>query len=564
MWLTERPFQARGCGPDMSDSDRTAAHDFIDVLLRWGITDVFTCPGSTEAPFLDASLDRPQMKVWLTTHEVTTVAMADGFARSAGIPAVAYLHTNVGLSNGLGGIYGAQLGRSPVLVVSGLKAASIQSRRGFTAPHHIRDLPRQFVKWEWQPLAAEHVAADTTRALQIATTSPPGPVWLGLGEDVMAGPGVGVESNALAPQRRAVPSCGPDPALVTEAATMLGAAKRPLIVSGADVAREGAAELLVALSERLNAPVAHEDRRSFERSVFPTGHPNFVGLYSATLAGGNDFDVVAFLGARCFHEFEAASTPLWPEHAQIIHTNSDPNEVAKTYGSDLSIVGDHRQILAQLLDQLPQALVDQPKPQVARGASETPDADKQPLEARLDVRTIAAAVASACPWDRIVLDATTSNAALIDALPQERPNQLFATSSGALGWGMGAAAGVAAARPSERVLAVMGDGSFQFGIQALWVTARYGLPVTFVVINNESYAAVAAALNRYGRRAAQSGQYPGKDIAGPHIATVAEGFGVPASRVTTSELLVQRLQKAHMNSGPSLIEVMSDPEDLGP
>jgi benzoylformate decarboxylase len=546
----------------MTNLDRTAAHDFIDVLLAWGITDVFTCPGSTEAPFLDASLDRPQLKVWLTTHEVTAVAMADGFARSTGTPAVAYLHTIVGLSNGLGAMYAAQLGRSPILVATGLKAAAIQSRRGFTAPPHIRDLPRQFAKWEWQSLSAEHVAADTTRALQSATTSPPGPVWIGLAEDVMAGHGVGVASSSPSPKRRAVPAYSPDPAQVGDAAAMLAAAKRPLIVAGADIAREGAADLLVEISERLDAPVAHEDRRSFERSVFPTGHPNFVGLYSASLLQSSQFDVIAFLGARCFHEFEATSAPLWPRDARIIHTNSDPDEIGKTYGSDVSVVGDHRRILVQLLDQLPAP--HQPGRQTPPGTTQGQYRDEPASQVGLDVAAVAGVLATTCTWDSVVLDATTSNAALIDALPQERPNQLLATSSGALGWGMGAAAGIAAAGRTKRVLCAVGDGSFQFGIQALWVAARYALPVTFVVINNQSYAAVAAALNRYGRRAVEVGEYPGKDIAGPRIAAVAEGFGVPATCVTTLDELVQHLQKADATPGPALIEVMTDPDDLGP
>lgn len=540
---------------------RTAAHDFIDVLLAWGITDVFTCPGSTEAPFLDASLDRPQLKVWLTTHEVTTVAMADGYARTTGTPAVAYLHTNVGLSNGLGGLYAAQMGRSPVMVASGLKSAAIQSRQGFTAPHHIRDLPRQFVKWEWQSMAAEYVALDTTRALQVATAGPSGPVWLGLAEDVMAGPGTGLGSTALEPQRRTTPGYAPDEAAVARAAAMLVAAKRPLLVAGSDIAREGAAELLVELSERLGAPVAHEDRRSFERSVFPTKHPNFVGMYSPDLVRSHDVDVVAFLGARCFHEFEASTEPLLPEGVSLIHTNSDINEVGKSYGCELGLVGDHQQILSRLLERIGAVGLALSSDERFAGA-ESRDVDASAAPAH-SVAAAARALAQAGGWSSVVLDATTSNSALIDALPQERANQLLTTSSGALGWGMGAAAGVAAAT-SERVLAVVGDGSFQFGIQALWVAVRYSLPVTFLVINNQSYAAVAASLNRYGGRAADLRTYPGKDISGPHIATIGEGFGMPATRVTEVSGLLEAIERASALPGPSLVEIMTDPDDLGP
>lgn len=537
-----------------------AAHTVVDVLASWGVRHVFTCPGSTEAPFLDASIDRQDLDVWLTTHELTAVAMADGYARfSGGVPGVAYLHTNVGLVNGLGAVYAAQLARSPVVVLNGLKASVIQSRRGFTAVPDVGALAAPHVGWRWQSLRADEVAADLSRALQVATTEPSCPVWLGLPEDLLAAPADTVTPPAG--RSRAVSAGRPDGDAVASAADVLVTARRPLLVAGADVARHDACDLLVRLADDLGAVVLHEDRRSFERSAFPTDHPAYAGFYSPGHPAVRHADVVAFLGGRFFHEFEAGSVAPPPDHATVIHSNADPAEIGRTYGADVTLSGHHRAVLADLLAALdgrdPAAGWQEdervrPAPRAFTSDRLTVDRVMDTLAAHVDDRT------------RVVADAVTSGAALFERIPQRVPSQVVTTSCGALGWGMGAALGVAIARPEDRVVCVVGDGAFQFGMHALWVAARRRLPVTFVAVNNESYAAVAAALRRYGNRAVEADHYPGKDIAGPDLAAIAMGYGVDAVRVSTAEELDKALADALPADAPRVIEAMTDPADLGP
>src|SRR5436309_494017 len=157
----------------------------LEVLRGWGVRRVFTCPGSTEAGFLDASLRYPDVAITLTTHESIAVAMADGHARVAGRPAVAYLHTNVGLANALAHLSAAQLARSPVVLLNGLKATAIQNRGGFTTAPAIRDLVRQYTKWDWQTLRADAIGEDVNRALKVAAAAPRGPTYLGLSQDLL-------------------------------------------------------------------------------------------------------------------------------------------------------------------------------------------------------------------------------------------------------------------------------------------------------------------------------------------------------------------------------------------
>jgi thiamine pyrophosphate-dependent acetolactate synthase large subunit-like protein len=133
---------------------RSAGEAVVETLLAWGVRHVFICPGSTEAAFLDASLDHPDLEVILAPHEAIAVSAADGYARATGDPAVAYLHSHLGLANGLGHLDAARLARSPVVVLNGLKPAAIQAHEGFTSIPSTGRLAEPFVKWQWQSLTA--------------------------------------------------------------------------------------------------------------------------------------------------------------------------------------------------------------------------------------------------------------------------------------------------------------------------------------------------------------------------------------------------------------------------
>lgn len=143
---------------------RSAGDAVVETLLAWGLRHVFICPGSTEAAFLDATLDHPDLEVVLTPHEAIAVSAADGYARATGDPAVAYLHTPLGLANGLGHLDAARLARSPVVVLTELKPAAIQAHEGFTSIPSTGRLAEPFVKWQWQSLTAAGRGPDAGAA----------------------------------------------------------------------------------------------------------------------------------------------------------------------------------------------------------------------------------------------------------------------------------------------------------------------------------------------------------------------------------------------------------------
>jgi benzoylformate decarboxylase len=546
----------------------------FEVLRDWGVRYVFTCPGTTEVPFLDASFAYPEISIITTTHESVAVAMADGYARVTGKPVVAYLHTNVGLTNGLAHLSAVRIAHSPVLILNGLKTTRIQNRGGFTTAPAMRDFVRQYTKWDWLTLRADAIGEDVNRALKVATAAPQGPVYLGIAQDMLAAstpvPIPPAHRYQIAARSR------PDPDQIATATQLLTQATRPLIVAGDEITRSHASNELSALAELLQAPVMVEDRTSLESCAFPPSHPHYIGPYLSTHKAVQDADVIMLAGARTFIEFDWKETPALPPATSLIHLYSDASEIAKIYPTDVALVGDAKLGLGDLLSTLSQQQLHnrtqrQAHLRTARSAYEVSISQAHEDAANLD-NTVPIRVPALMqhlarlltPRSIVVGDPVTSLSALLTHLLPHLEHGFYTTASGSLGWGMAAALGIKLAMPDEEVIALVGDGVFQFGIQALWTAVHYHLPIIFVVINNQSYAAVKAGLYRYKGVAAQRQEFPACDISGPQLAEIARGFGAFGQRVERLADLAPALQTARDQTIPAVIDVMTDTHDVGP
>jgi benzoylformate decarboxylase len=552
----------------------TGAMAIFEVLRGWGVRYVFTCPGSTEAAVLDASLSYPEIAVITTTHESVAVAMADGYARATGQPTVAYLHANVGLTNGLAHLSAAQRAYSPVIILNGLKPTRIQSRGGFTTATAMRDFVRQYVKWDWQSLSAEAIGEDINRAFKVAMTQPQGPTYLGIAQDLLA-----TQTPVPVPDTaryQVTARTRPDPDQIAAAAQLLAQASRPLIIAGDEVTQSQAYSEIAALAEHLDAPILVVDRTTLESRAFPAQHSHYIGPYLSTLPVVNTADVIMLAGARTLIEFDWKQKPALPPTTPLVHLCSDAAEVAKIYPTDVPLVGNAKLALTDLLAALSQQPLSNSTPRqdfLRQARASYLEALQQADEAAAHQQTIIPIRVPALmqalgqclnPHTSIVADAVTSTAAVLTHVMPGIDGNLYTTASGSLGWGMGAALGVKLAHPDEEVIAVIGDGVFQFGIQALWTAAYYHIPVIFIVINNQSYAAVKSALYRSNGDAAKQHLFPATDISGARIADIARGFGASGLQIERLADLAPALQSVRKQAGPAVIEVMTDPDDVGP
>lgn len=544
----------------------TTADDVLDVLRGWEIPYVFCCPGTSETPLLDALADPANAgrgpEFLLTTHEAISVSMADGYARASGEVGVAYLHTNVGLANGLAHLYAAQLARSSVALLTGVKGTATLPHRALTTSSRILDTAAPYSGYTWQNLRGEDLMSDIDRVLWKTTVVPEQPAVLTIPQNHIGR--ARADSGGFRRRRAARQTAvGAD---LEAAVALLTHARRPVIIAGTDVARRGAQQTLERIAERLGAPVLVESRRDVERWAFRTDHPHFAGLYEPRSALFDDADLLILAGAPTPLEF-SAERPILPTGVPLLHIAEDAGEPGRRVVPAASLVGDTAAVLRSilsLLDSAPSVLSDRAWLTRARGlfaaqraqwAKEVPPAVGADVSAASAMRMLAAEL----PDDRVVvLDAVTSTLPLLRFLERPRHDTLFATASGSLGWGMGAALGVALAR-GERVTAVVGDGVVQFGVPAFWTAARYRIPVTYVVVNNGRYQAVVAGLVGMDGVAHAQGTYPLTDIGGVDIAALAASFGIEAQRVHSGEelcaaLAVERERTA--DDGPYLLEVM--------
>lgn len=545
-----------------------SAAEILHTLRAWDVRYVFCCPGTSETPLLDALAargdDRQSPEFLLTTHEAISVSMADGYARASGGLGVAYLHTNVGLANGLAHLYAAQVARSSVALLTGIKGTKTLPHRALTTSPRILETAAPYAGHTWQNLDAANLVDDIDRALRRAVVVPESPTVLTIPQNHIAGPDSGAVSAGPAAINRQRPAA----ADVRRACDLLMAARRPMIVAGSDVARRGAQRMLADIAEMLGAPVFVESRRDLERWSFRSDHPNFAGVFEpgSPLVAGSDLLLLA--GAPTPLEF-SAEMPILPAGVPLLHLTEDAAEAGRRVRPAGALVGDTALALSDLAALLAEA-GDAPGRAgdgLAR-ARRHHDAQREAWDAAVPATGEGAQFSAASAMrvlarslggqGVLVCDGVTSTLPLLRFLERTVPDTLFATASGSLGWGMGAAPGVALAR-SSRVIAVVGDGVVQFGVPAFWTVRRYSIPVTYLVVNNGRYQAVVSGLRRMNGAAHAAGRYPLTDISGVDIAALAESFGIPAERVDGAAGLSAAVE-AELSRGPAdgprVIEVM--------
>ncbi|MGC8487620.1 MAG: thiamine pyrophosphate-binding protein [Clostridia bacterium] len=530
-----------------------AASALLNTLAAHGIDRMFGLPGTTEAPLLDALLHGPAIHYVLGLHESAVVAMADGYARARGGPAVANLHTTVGTGNALTGLFNALRDGSPVLALATHKHSQILTRDGFCVGPDLAEWARPVTKWAMTGTRPDQVGEQVARGLKVATADPAGPVFLAYPEDVLGSEisgdgGVGPPSPTLVAAR-------PPDAAVAEVARAIFAAKRPVIIAGDEVSRTRAWDVLEAVAERCRIPVFQEQGRSAVFWNISTKSPVYAGVYRSGDPRVAGADLILALGPRLSVEFQPVDHPDVPPGARLIHVHRDPWELGKLYPAAMALRASAAEFLHALsgwLDEHPQGW--KPFPPLERRVR---GREVWEVAGRPTVAAVLAALAEAAPPHPVLVDeAVRSSPTVIDLSPLE-PEGYFHSSGGGLGWGIPCAMGIKLAWPDRPVVAVVGDGSLYFGIQALWTAARERIGVKILVLNNEKYLAVEAGLNTYRGGVHPEQGYLGVDLTdpAPDPGHIAAGFGVPAQRVERGDDLRRALTWAFNRDGPALVDV---------
>ena len=520
-------------------SGATVRQAVLDLLREEGVDRVFGNPGSTELTFLR---DWPNdLQYVLGLQEATVVGMADGYAQGTGRTAFVNLHSAVGVGHAAGNIFTAFRNQTPLVITAGQQARSLLPRAPFLFSERATEFPRPYVKWASEPARAEDVPDAIAHAFALARTPPFGPTFVSVPVDDWARPCAPVVA------RRVRTAVQPDPAALREMADALARADRVALIVGPEVDREGGWAAAVALAERLRAPCYASPNSN--RASFPEDHPLFAGFAPAapgplaeTLRG---FDVIAVLGAPVFtFHVEGHCALLDPGGPAIWQVTTDPAAAAGA-GAGTAILGSVRAALEGLLAAVPMSSRPMPSP---RMRTIPPSSDA------LTADRVLYLLSEAMPADAIVAEEAPSHRTTIQrVLPIRQPGSFFTMASGGLGWSLPAAVGLALASPHRRVVALIGDGSMMYSIQALYTAARLRLPVVVIVLNNGGYGAMRAFSRSMGLQGA-----PGIDIDGLDFPALAAGHGCDGVRVETEAAFSQALAQALDADRPWVIDVGVD------
>jgi benzoylformate decarboxylase len=520
-----------------------------DLLRSLGLTTVFGNPGSTEQTFLKNFPD--DFTYVLGLQEASVVAMADGFAQSTGKPALVNVHTGAGMGNAMGSLVAAYKGNIPLIVTAGQQTREMVLCEPYLTNKDENLLPLPWVKWAYQPARAQDVPAAFMRAYAVALQPPAGPVFLSIPLDDWEKPALGPAVIRTVSHR-----VNPDTDRLRGFADRINRAQRPVLVFGPEVDRSGAWDAGVAFAEKVGAPVYGTALP--DRAAFPEDHRLYQGQLPMTIAGVThvlDGHALAVeVGAQVFRYYPYVPGDYLPEGTELLQITADPALAGAAPVGD-SVLGDALLTLQQLVGMVD----DHSDRDVPARPAQSVDVQSE-ATAPLTPDAVWSTLRSVKPADApVVTESTSTMAQQLRFLPTTRPASFFATASGGIGWGVPAAVGVALgdrARGVKRsVLATIGDGSFQYSVQAIWTAAQHNLPVIYVVMRNEEYS----ILKSFALLEKTPG-VPGLDLPGLDIASLAIGFGCRAVNVDSTEKLATEFTNALDADGPTVIVVPTKPQ----
>ncbi len=540
----------------------TGAEAVILSLIDANITDIFGYPGGAIMPIYDALYDySDQLKHYLTRHEQGATHAAQGYSRVSGKPGVVFATSGPGATNLVTGIADAQIDSTPLVCITGQVASTLLGTDAFQETD-VLGITMPVTKWNIQVTRAEEIPDALAKAFYIATSGRPGPVLVDITKDAQFGKLI-YHYNKCVNIRSYFPTPKVDSDDVVQAAKLINESQRPFILCGHGVLLSGAEKQLLALAEKANIPVAST---LLGLSAFPPEHSLYAGYlgmhgnYGPNLLT-NECDVLIAVGMR-FDDRVTCNVSKYAKQAKIIHLEIDKSEVNKIVRCDVSLVGDAKQSLEELLP-----LVNEKRnadwlncfrdcnkvehEKVIRFA-ENPNTEQLHMsEAICRLNEISEGNAI------VVTDVGQHQMVTARYYKSKHPNR-FVTSGGlgTMGFGLPAAIGAKVAKPECEVIAVLGDGGFQMTIQELGTIMQNKIAVKILILNNNYLGMVRQWQQLFFDR-----RYSFTEMQNPDFVGIAKAYGIAGQKVTRRDELNDALHTFYTSKSSCLLEVVVGNEE---
>ncbi len=542
---------------------RALADENVDLLFGY--------PGGAALHIYDAIYQQDKVQHILVRHEQAAVHAADGYARATGKVGTVLVTSGPGATNAITGIATAYMDSIPLVVISGQVASHLIGTDAFQETD-MMGISRPIVKHSFLIQSPEEIPEVVKKAFIIAKTGKPGPVVIDVPKD-MTDPNHLFDyqyPKDIKMRSYSVPS-EVEVSNIEEAVSLLEKAKKPVLYAGGGIIQGNASEELKKLAKIMNAPVTNT---LMGLGAFPATHKNFIGMlgmhgtYEANMAM-HEADLIFALGSR-FDDRTTNNPQKYSLNAKKIHLDCDYGSIEKIINVDVSLNGDAKKILNQILNKIDQKNIDKASIDLWNNEilnwRETHGLNHDLLDKKFHQKQI-------LPQQVIqsLYKSTNGKAFITSDVGQ---HQMFAAQYykfdeprkwinsgglGTMGFGLPSAMGVKFAFPDEDVVCVTGEGSIQMCIQELSTCMQYGLPVKIINLNNRALGMV---------KQWQDMQYGGRyssilyEDSLPDFVKLTESYGHVGMKVEDISELEERMDECiSMKDKLVFMDVYVDPDE---
>jgi acetolactate synthase-1/2/3 large subunit len=537
----------------------TGAEIIWATLAAEGVTTVFGYPGGAILPAYDALRKFPIHHV-LVRHEQGAAHMADGYARASGKVGVAIATSGPGATNLVTGIATAMMDSIPMVCITGQVGSKVLGTDAFQEID-ITGITLPITKHNFLVSRAEDIAPAIRHALQIAQSGRPGPVLVDITKDAQQNSAL-FDFDAAKP-----PAYNPHPMLsvmdthLREAAELIRASKRPVILAGHGIMQSNAGEQVRTLAERMQIPVG---MTLLGLGGFPASHPlnlGMMGMHGESWVNQaiQEADLLIACGMR-FDDRVIGTPATYAPNARKIHIEIDPAEINKNIRADVALIGDLRQVLDELLPLLPGRDGSAWLKTIAESKGECAVRDIRNLP---DDGHLYAAHVMHDLWriteGRAIIATDVGQHQMWEAqyYHHDYPQSLITSGgSGTMGFALPAGIGARFACPEKEVWVIAGDGGFQMTACELATIVQEKIKINIAIINNGYLGMVRQWQEFFYER-----NYESTPLVSPDFVKLADAHGIAGAAVRTRADLADAVEAARKHNGPYLLNFMVEQED---
>lgn len=539
------------------------ARILLECLSRLGIKEIFGYPGGAVIPIYDELYSFKDIKHYFARHEQGAVHEADGYARSTGKVGVCLATSGPGATNLVTGIMTAHMDSIPLLAITGQVTSTLLGKDAFQESD-IVGITVPITKNNYLVQDIRELPRILKEAYYIASTGRPGPVLVDIPRDIQLEEIPYDEFKKLYEQEFELEGYNPvyegHKGQIKTAIKMIKDSKKPLIIAGAGILKGHAYDELKEFVDKTNIPVA---MTLLGLGSFPANHElalGMIGMHGTTYANyaANEADLVIAAGMR-FDDRVTGNPQKFLPNAKIIHIDIDPAEIGKNKLIDVPIVGDLKNVLAELNQKIPKLSHTKWLDEVAKLKKKYSLTFRKTEEDVLIPQEILFEINKLTKGEVIVAtDVGQHQMWSAQFIKFNNPYSILTSGgAGTMGFGLPAAIGAQVANPDKKVLAIVGDGGFQMTFQELMMVKEYNLPVKIFIINNSYLGMVRQWQELFNDR-----RYSSVDLSyNPDFIKIGEAYGIKSIQLKTKKDLKKHLKKILESDEAVLVECIVEKEE---